>query len=507
MAKMTTKSSSRALSILKVLAVVTLLTTLNAVSASTSTKVNTQLHALHFDRNDVSSHRFLRAATVQEERKLGVSLPGLGQAASSTKAWAANLIQKLQLKWWQLRKKSPNDVFVKLKLQQAESNLFESPTFAKWVTYVTKNSKDTPETEIFLTLAFHYRDAPLAKMLAAAKEVDSTRELWPLNWKDQSSRWIEAGKSPADVFTLLALEKAGVHVFSNPQFARWTNYIAQAKTADADAFIYRALKTYNSDDALVKMFAEAKKVDSTKVLATKMEGLQLSSWVNGKKSPDDLFKSLALDKAGTKAFEAPQFAGWTDFIAQTNTKNPDMAIYITLGTHYSDEALAKMFAAAKEADAAKALATRMEGIQLTNWVNGEKSPDQVFKILGLNKMGAEGFANPQFARWTELIATASTKDPNVAMFTTLAAHYSDDALARMLMAAGMVESTENPAANLCLLQFEKWFSQGKTPASVNTILGVTNNSDDLTKKISRDFEKFYGKREEPPAGPSSPINS
>ncbi|KAF4027564.1 hypothetical protein GN244_ATG20823 [Phytophthora infestans] len=486
---MTTKSSSRALSILKVLAVVTLLTTLNAVSASTSTKVNTQLHALHFDRNDVSSHRFLRAATVQEERKLGVSLPGLGQAASSTKAWAANLIQKLQLKWWQLRKKSPND---KLKLQQAESNLFESPTFTKWVTYVTKNSKDTPETEIFLTLAFHYRDAPLAKMLAAAKEVDSTRALASKLEGIQSSRWIEA---------------AGVHVFSNPQFARWTNYIAQAKTADADAFIYRTLKTYNSDDALVKMFAEAKKVDITKVLATKMEGLQLSSWVNGKKSPDDLFKSLALDKTGTKAFEAPQFARWTDFIAQKNTKNPDMAIYITLGTHYSDEALAKMFAAAKVADAAKALATRMEGIQLTNWVNGEKSPDQVFKILGLNKMGAEGFANPQFARWTEFIATASTKDPNVAMFTTLAAHYSDDALARMLMAAGMVESTENPAANLCLLQFEKWFSQGKTPASVNTILGVTNNSDDLTKKISRDFEKFYGKREEPPAGPSSPINS
>ncbi|KAI9982360.1 hypothetical protein PInf_008292 [Phytophthora infestans] len=502
MAKMTTKSSSRALSILKVLAIVTLLTTLNAVSASTSTKVNTQLHALHFDRNDVSSHRFLRAATVQEERKLGVSLPGLGQAASSTKAWAANLIQKLQLKWWQLRKKSPNDVFVKLKLQQAESNLFESPTFAKWVTYVTKNSKDTPETEIFLTLAFHYRDAPLAKISRQHERALATK-LEGI----QSSRWIEAGKSPADVFTLLALEKAGVHVFSNPQFARWTNYIAQAKTADADAFIYRTLKTYNSDDALVKMFAEAKKVDSTKVLATKMEGLQLSSWVNGKKSPDDLFKSLALDKAGTKAFEAPQFARWTDFIAQTNTKNPDMAIYITLGTHYSDEALAKMFAAAKEADAAKARATRMEGIQLTNWVNGEKSPDQVFKILGLNKMGAEGFANPQFARWTEFIATASTKDPNVAMLTTLAAHYSDDALARMLMVAGKVESTENPAANLRLLQFEKWFSQGKTPASVNTILGVTNNSDDLTKKISRDFEKFYGKREEPPAGPSSPINS
>ncbi|KAG3106958.1 hypothetical protein PI124_g10666 [Phytophthora idaei] len=323
---MTTKSSSGTpFSIVRVLAILAFLACINAASAATTSKgVNAQPRVLNFEQNDVSSQRFLRT----EERKLGISLSGLEQAASGTKSWAAKLIQKFQLKWWQLRKKSPNDVFTKLKLKQTGPNLFESPGFSKWVAYVTKNSKESPDMTIFSTLAYHY-----------------------------------------------------------------------------------------SDDALVKMFAAAKEVDGTKALATKLEGMQL-----------------------------------------------------------------------------------------TNWVHAEKSPDYVFKTLALDKMGAKGFENPLFARWTEFITKANTKDPDVAVYTTLRAHYSDEALAKMIAAATKVESTENLAANLRSLQFEKWVSQNKTPESVNAMLGVATNTDDLTKKVSRDYEKYYGKKpaiDRDAAGPST----
>ncbi|KAG2972636.1 hypothetical protein JG687_00014354 [Phytophthora cactorum] len=400
---MTTKSSSGTpFSIVRVSAILAFLACINAASAATTSKgVNVQPRVINFEQNDVSSQRFLRT----EERKLGISLSGLEQAASGTKSWAAKLIQKLQLKWWQLRKKTPNDVFTKLKLQQTGPNLFESPGFSKWVAYVTKNSKEPPDMTIFSTLAYHY-----------------------------------------------------------------------------------------SDDALAKMLLTAKQGESTNTLATKLEGMQLTNWIHSGKSQDYVFKTLALDQAGTKAFANPQFARWTDFIAQTNTKNPEMAIFSTLGIHYSDDALVKMFAAAKEVDGTKALATKLEGMQLTNWVHAEKSPDYVFKTLALDKMGAKGFENPLFARWTEFITKANTKDPDVAIYTTLGAHYSDEALATMIATATKVESTENLAANLRSLQFEKWVSQGKTPESVNTMLGVATNTDDLTKKVSRDYEKFYGKK-------------
>ncbi|ETL85002.1 hypothetical protein L917_15326 [Phytophthora nicotianae] len=414
---MTIKSrSGRPISLVRTLVILALLIAINVASATSTLKgVNPQSRVLKLESNDVSSQRFLRAATAQE-RKLGISLSGLEQAASSTKTWAAKLIQKLQLKWWQLRKKSPNDVFTKLKLQQAGTNLFESPGFSKWVTYVTKNSNEAPEMAIFSTLAFHYSDDALARILLTAKETDSTKDL-----------------------------------------------------------------------------------------ATKLEGLQLKSWADAGKTPDNVFKFLSLEKAGTKAFANPQFARWTDFISQSKTQNADMAMYITLGTHYSDEALAKMFAAAKEVESTKTLATRMEGIQLTNWVHAEKSPDYVFKTLALDKMGAKGFENPQFARWTEFITKANTKDPEAAVYATLGAHYSDEALAKMLAAGIKVESTENLAANLRILQFKEWVSQGKTPESVNAMLGLATNTDDLTKKVSRDFEVFYGKIPAiDRAGPSSP---
>ncbi|KAF1777462.1 hypothetical protein GQ600_17097 [Phytophthora cactorum] len=482
---MTTKlSSGTPFSIVRVLAILAFLACINTASAATTSKgVNAQPRVLNFEQNDVSSQRFLRT----EERKL--------EAPAKVVATAQEI---------------PNDVFTKLKLQQTGPNLFESPGFSKWVAYVTKNSKESPDMAIFSTLAYHYSDDALAKMLLTAKQGESTNTLATKLEGMQLTNWVQTGKSQDYVFKTLALDQAGTKAFSNPQFARWTDFIAQTNTKNPEMAIFSTLGIHYSDDALVKMFAAAKEVDGTKALATKLEGMQLTNWVQTGKSQDYVFKTLALDQAGTKAFSNPQFARWTDFIARTNTKNPEMAIFSTLGIHYSDDALVKMFAAAKEVDGTKALATKLEGMQLTNWVHAEKSQDYVFKTLALDKMGAKGFENPLFARWTEFITKANTKDPDVAIYTTLGAHYSDEALAKMIAAATKVESTENLAANLRSLQFEKWVSQGKTPESVNTMLGVATNTDDLTKKVSRDYEKFYGKKpaiDRDAAGPSTLLSN
>ncbi|KAG7385021.1 hypothetical protein PHYPSEUDO_002033 [Phytophthora pseudosyringae] len=384
---------------MKLLVVVTLLACINVASAAS---VDVRPLALNAERTDASSPRFLRANVV-EERKLAVSLPGLEQAASGTKSWAAKIVQKLQLKWWQLRKKSPNDVFTKLKLDKTGGNLFENAGFSKWAAYVTKNSKEAPEMAIFSTLALHYTDDALAKMLLAAKDVEGT-----------------------------------------------------------------------------------------KALATKLEGLQLTNWVQAGKSPDDVFKILMLDQAGAKVFDNPQFVRWTDFVAKANTKNSDVAMYVTLGTHYSDDALAAMFAAAKDVGSTKALATKLEGIQLTNWANAEKSTDNVFNALKLDKTGEKLFESPALSTWTSYVAKTQ-KDPDAIMVALLKESYGDVALSKMIASATKAASTEKLATDLRSVQFKNWAAQGRTPEHVNTMLKVATNSDDLTKKVSRDYEKFYGK--------------
>ncbi|KAG3000496.1 hypothetical protein JG687_00017367 [Phytophthora cactorum] len=63
---------------------------------------------------------------------------------------------------------------------------------------------------------------------------------------------------------------------------------------------------------------------------------------------------------------------------------------------------------------------------------GNKSPDEAFKILELDRTGRNLFKSPRFTKWADFVTKANRNDPEVAMFATLATRYSDDAMAMML---------------------------------------------------------------------------
>ncbi|EEY64874.1 secreted RxLR effector peptide protein, putative [Phytophthora infestans T30-4] len=125
----------------------------NAASADSLVKGSSQQLAVTFERDGLSSRRFLRAP-LSEERKLVINLAGFGQATSGTKSWAAKILQTMQHKWSQMRKKSANDMFIKLKLHKSGDQLFKSPSFSKWLTYVLTSSKTNSDITIFSTLAY-----------------------------------------------------------------------------------------------------------------------------------------------------------------------------------------------------------------------------------------------------------------------------------------------------------------------------------------------------------------
>ncbi|ETI54408.1 hypothetical protein F443_02764 [Phytophthora nicotianae P1569] len=62
--------------------------------------------------------------------------------------------------------------YIEYKVDQVESNLFESTTFRKWVYGVTlayKNNDEAAYTAMFTTLVAHYGGEPFVRMLADAK--------------------------------------------------------------------------------------------------------------------------------------------------------------------------------------------------------------------------------------------------------------------------------------------------------------------------------------------------
>ncbi|OWZ04534.1 RxLR effector protein [Phytophthora megakarya] len=442
-----------------------------------------------------------------QERALAVTIPGLGNVASSIKSGLSKLIQKLKLQWWQLRQKSPDDVFIHLKLDQTGNKLFESPAFFQWVAFVTVRDKSGPDMAMFNTLTKHYNDDALAKMLVAAKEVDNTRAIATTMEGLQLSKWISAGNSADEVFKSLQLHRAGDKLFESAVFPNWISFLTKRNSRDPDLEMFSTFVKHYSDDALAHAVIAAKKVSTTKDIATKVEGFQIANWAGS--SADDVFTALKLNQAGDKLFESPLFAYWASFVAKQNNKDPGVEMFTTFTKHYSDDALAKIMPAhilarAKTIGSTKAMATKLEGLQqIPSWISAEKSADDVFKLLKLDQTGDKLFESPLLSVWTTFVAKINRENPDEVVIKQLANTFDDVPLARMISAATKVDNTQDLAGQLRTAQFNQWWSQRKTPQEVDTMLSVATNTDDVTKKISRDYEKFYGKIEAPPPKPKS----
>lgn len=109
-------------------------------------------------------------------------------------------------------------------------------------------------------------------------------------------------------------------------------------------------------------------------------------------------------------------------------------MYATLTTHYGDDALARMVEAAKKVKGMAGLAKRIEATQAQYWLSRKQTPDDVFKLLGLNSAGDDVLANPALSTWTNYLNTFLRKYPDEkwTMIGTLTGYYVDEAVVMMI---------------------------------------------------------------------------
>ncbi|KAE8974644.1 hypothetical protein PR003_g27722 [Phytophthora rubi] len=225
-----------------------------------------------------------------------------------------------------------------------------------------------------------------------------------------------------------------------------------------------------------------------------------------------------------------------------NTRYPNEVIVAKLSDRYGDVALAKMIAAAAKFDGTEKLATDLRAAQFLHWksqgatpkeiggmlqatvnsndalkkvlvdyetfygktkvtsgydptwVTTDKSVDEVYKILRLDEAGDKLFDSPDLIRWASFVyKVVNKKDAGYLMFTKLIDQHGDVALAKMIASATKVDSTEKLATGLRTELFRVWWLRGASPKEIDSLLQVTANSDDAIKKVSVDYEKFYGK--------------
>ncbi|KAF4140820.1 hypothetical protein GN958_ATG09993 [Phytophthora infestans] len=93
------------------------------------------------------------------------------------------------------------------------------------------------------------------------------------------------------------------------------------------------------------MIASAMKVSSTEKIAKRMEHELLKDWYVSRWTPDQIFRSLNLHKAGETLLTSPLLEIWIRYMTTNYTQKPDMIG--TLLSYYDDGKLFQMIKTAK----------------------------------------------------------------------------------------------------------------------------------------------------------------
>ncbi|POM81649.1 Hypothetical protein PHPALM_345 [Phytophthora palmivora] len=217
-------------------------------------------------------------------------------------------------------------------------------------------------------------------------------------------------------------------------------------------------------------------------LKTLAANAKLKFATNKQKASDDLFRVLKVSNVERRPLESKQFQQWADSVAKTYKKDPEVGtttMVSTLLSHYDDASVANMLAAAGKVTRTKDVAKSLEGGLFTNWIIKERSADDVFTLLKLNKEGDKIFQSPVWNTWVSYVTKLDNKNPNQLMFKVLRKHYDDETLARALATAAENYETKGIAGKLEELQRASWLNSDKTADDVFNILKLNMNGDEL----------------------------
>ncbi|KAJ8523767.1 hypothetical protein ON010_g17351 [Phytophthora cinnamomi] len=245
----------------------------------------------------------------------------------------------------------------------------------------------------------------------------------------------------------------------------------------------KTLATQYSDDVLTGLIVAAKKSATTQSIATKLESAQMQSWLAARKSPDDMFQILKLNKAGDDLLSNPLLPVWTDYMKLSNNESPitRTTLIATMTKHYGDSGVSRIIEAARKVPATQNTAKRLEMEQVQLWLKKGRTPDDTFTLLSLDRAGENLLASPQFNTWAKYINYYNKENPDekTTLIAKLMTHFDDEELTPILVAASKVPSTKATATKLQAEQFKSWLSTDKSPKDTFSLLQLDKAGDNL----------------------------
>nr|AEK80750.1 Avh147 [Phytophthora sojae] len=432
-----------------------LITATVLATANASVTDNSIVNAAEYPtvvQNDAPFQRFLRAATDEdEERAISFnSIPGVGKVK--------NIVDKQKAAQWLKKGKEADDVFTKMKLNKVQGEkLFENKKFLAWVKYVDDFNAKNPDkaTSMIPTLTKNFGDDVVARMIEAATKVEGTKRLATSLQTQQIKYWQSLDMSVDDVVRALKLNNKVDDVLTDPNFLVLNKYLVDFNTwnpSKSTTMTETLARTYG-DLPVAKMLATASKVESTKDMAKRLQVQQFDNWKQMGLDSDDIFKMMHLDEGVANMFSNPAFSAWAKYLDDFNANNPakKTTVFKELRRHFSDNTLSQLIIAAQKVPSTERFATKLQNQHIRVWLDRKELPDSVFKLLQLDK-GLDGLlTNPQLSVWVKYASQYKMENPFTTQATligTFSAHYSDQALTKMLQAAKKVPETKKMATDL-----------------------------------------------------------
>ncbi|KAK1942454.1 hypothetical protein P3T76_005953 [Phytophthora citrophthora] len=406
---------------------------------------------------------------------------------------------------WSKTSKSGDDIFQLLELKKAGDGVFENPLWGTWVAYLKRHEENSDEV-MFTVLRAQYGDERLAKLVAKASEVSSTKDIAT---KLQMRIWHMNGQTSDEVFNILKLNKMGDKIFDSPELKTWVAYVRKLSS-------YTQPNEFSAIVQLEKRFGTAKLAtmlasskESAETVATKkflstLQKSQFKRWELGKKNPTDVSEMLAkssnLPKGDNAKYRYICYFTLVVIVLGFACELPVSASSkVSVGGELTSVHRHLRASVSKEDNnyEERALPNLSKVKELTQ--KGSKNIKKLveetktkmnqhvadLRFAKLDKVKSNIFSSSEFEKW----AASMTKtyknnrgEADVAMVTALASHYGDGRLASMLVAAKQAKDTKRAATHLGYVQEDIWAAQGKSADDVFNLLKLDEAGENLLKR-------------------------
>ncbi|KAI9984904.1 hypothetical protein PInf_006458 [Phytophthora infestans] len=321
-------------------------------------------------------------------------------------------LEKDQIRFWIATRKDPSVFFEALNLNWVGTSIFSKPEFSAWLKYVddvnARHPKKTPFS-IIPTLKQHVAQSDeadtdvLLKLIANGKATAETKTV--ANKVDSAlfDFWLSKRETPDKVMDAFKHGSTAQAFLGSSRWKEWERYLSvyNARYPEKKTTVIETLTRKYGDAQLLDTLITASSKGETKTLAAKLQAQQFDRWMSLKESPLDVYNRLRPSYGDRSFFDEPQLNVWVSYMNVFVDKNPSKVdkMFLELGDTFGNMHLFRVLGEAKKFPNMESTTAKLQMEKASTLFASGKSPEDIFRVLALDKVGNDILSNTLFHKW------------------------------------------------------------------------------------------------------------